>query len=91
MRSRQGEPGRHALFELTAPSRLEFPNPWGTLSLQITPIHLSAGRLVLEGDPDELPFGTVEDGTGERDISAEGVALGVGYNRNWQLDLGVTL
>lgn len=91
MRSRQGEPGRHALFELTAPSRLEFPNPWGTLSLQITPIHLSAGRLVLEGDPDELPFGTVEDGTGERDISAEGVALGVGYkHRNWQLDLGVT-
>jgi thioredoxin-like negative regulator of GroEL len=93
MRSRQGLPGRHALFELTAPSRLEFPNPWGTLSLQITPIHLSAGQLVFGGGPDAEPFGTVE-GTAAlvgHDIEAEGVALGIGYvNRSWQLDLGVT-
>ena len=62
MRSRQGEPGRDALFELTAPSRLEFPNPWGTLSLQVTPTHLSAGQLVLGGGPDTTPFGTVRGG-----------------------------
>lgn len=91
MRSRQGEPGRQAMFELMAPSRLEFPNPWGTLSLQVTPIHLSAGRLVLGGDPDMVPFGTVEGVVGERDVEADGVALGAGYeHRGWQLDLGVT-
>lgn len=91
MRSRQGLPGRHALFELAAPSRLEVPNPWGTLSLQVTPIHLSAGQLVLGGGPDSMPFGTVEGVVGQSDIKAEGVALGVGYrHRSWQLDLGVT-
>lgn len=95
MRSRQGEPGREAIFELTAPTRLEFPNPWGTLSLQITPTHLSAGQLVLSGGPDTLSVDTVEGAVestiGEYDIEAAGVALGVGYrHRGWQLDLGVT-
>ncbi|MDP4103310.1 MAG: cellulose synthase subunit BcsC-related outer membrane protein [Bacillota bacterium] len=90
MRSRQGEPGRDALFELKAPSRLELPNPWGTLSLQVTPTHLSAGRLVFDNGPDTL-FGTVKGTVGPRDIEADGVALGVGYgHRGWQLDLGVT-
>lgn len=91
MRSRQGLPGRHALFELSAPSRLEVPNSWGTLSLQVTPIHLSAGKLILGNGPDSMPFGTVEGLVGQSDIAAEGVALGVGYgHRSWQLDLGVT-
>jgi len=124
MRSRQGEPGRHAMFELRAPVRLEFPNSWGTLSLQATPIRLSAGKLTLDGDPGSepidtimapestlidtvaenepteietflgavaVPFGTVEGATGEYDIEAEGVAVGLEYAyRGWQLDLGVT-
>ncbi len=91
MRSRQGLPGRHALFELTAPSRLELPSPWGTLSLQVTPTHLSAGQLTSDGSSDTVPFGTVEGPVGELDIKAEGVALGIGYGyRGWQLDLGVT-
>jgi Flp pilus assembly protein TadD len=92
MRSREGEPGRHALFELSAPSRLEFPNPWGTLSLQVTPTQLSAGQLVSSGSgPDTVLFGTVSGAISERNIEAEGVALGVGYGyRGWQLDLGVT-
>ncbi len=38
-----------------------------------------------------MPFGTVKGAVGERDIKADGVALGVGYgHRSWQLDLGVT-
>jgi tetratricopeptide (TPR) repeat protein len=103
MRSRHGEPGRDALFELTAPSRLEFPNPLGTLSLLVTPTSLSAGQLVLGGDRDTTPFGTVkapindttEDSVKEnvswRDIEAEGVALDIGYGyRGLQLDIGVT-
>lgn len=91
MRSRQGEPGRQALFELTAPSRLEFPNSWGTLSFQVTPTHLSAGQLILGSGPDTTPFGTVEGAFVERDIEAQGVALEVGYkHRSWQFDLGVT-
>lgn len=91
MQSRQGTPGRDALFELTMPSRLEFPNPWGTFSLQVTPIRLSAGQLVL----DTTPFGTVGKAVGKdvrkRNIEAEGVALGAGYGyRGLQLDVGVT-
>jgi tetratricopeptide (TPR) repeat protein len=126
MRSRQGTPGTDAMFELRAPSRLEFPNPWGTLSLQITPLHLSAGR----GRPDtaystdttthdttthgtdttthstdtthgqnKALFGAVNgavgppvnEAAGERDIGAQGVAIGIGYeHRGWQFDLGVT-
>lgn len=92
MRSREGVPGRQALFELTAPSRMEFPNSWGTLSLQVTPTHLSAGQLVLSEGPDTTPFGTIVGvAVGERDIEAEGIALGMGYGyRGWQLDVGVT-
>jgi tetratricopeptide (TPR) repeat protein len=95
MRSRHGEPGRDALFELTAPSRMEFPNPLGTLSLLVTPTSLSAGQLVLGGDRDTTPFGTVrgtvkkpvkgaakdsvEETVNWRDIEAEGVALEIEY------------
>jgi hypothetical protein len=100
MRSRQGSPGRDALLELTTPSRLEFPNPWGTLSLKVTPIRLRAGHLARRGW-DTIPFGTVKWDTisfgkvkkvvGERTIEAEGVALGAEYGfRGLQLDVGVT-